>query len=290
MSALQGSGISEELLNLCGRASWAAPAEASASSLSGVPGRFSQLAPTIQLITVVTAGSCCLTTLIIARLVGVTSVKIVLKTSSKHHERLGCRVASYSLYVHGNLPPSSHLQKKTMKNAVVIYCLFMQRPSSTQHSLPLPLSVPVPSLLPPLLPSPPPPPSLLSSLSSCPAKQQDELHLAYARNSCLVFLAMKTKHIHSSLHGLGRFHGCYLQAMRDSDLSTCVQQCCTLIGCFVASRDYMPLLMAQLETAADPAAEGGCLAVWASFMQGAGEHYLCLRSCACCMLCCTNAV
>lgn len=64
--------------------------------------------------------------------------------------------------------------------------------------------------------------------------------------------------------------------MRDSDLSTCVQQCCFLIGCFVASQDYMPLLMAQLETAADPAAEGGCLAVWASVTQGAGEHYLCL--------------
>lgn len=64
--------------------------------------------------------------------------------------------------------------------------------------------------------------------------------------------------------------------MRESDLTKGVQQCCTLIGCFVASQDYMPLLMAQLKAAADPAAEGGCLAVWASFTQGAGEHYLSL--------------
>ncbi|KAL0032856.1 hypothetical protein WJX77_002978 [Trebouxia sp. C0004] len=55
------------------------------------------------------------------------------------------------------------------------------------------------------------------------------------------------------------------QAMRDSELGVSVQQCCTLIGCFVPSQDYVPLLMVQLESAADPAAEAACLAVWASF-------------------------
>ena len=60
--------------------------------------------------------------------------------------------------------------------------------------------------------------------------------------------------------------------MRDSNLGVSVQQCCTLIGCFVSSQDYMPLLMVQLESAADPAAEGACLAVWASFTLGAGDH------------------
>ncbi|KAL0039469.1 hypothetical protein WJX79_009522 [Trebouxia sp. C0005] len=60
------------------------------------------------------------------------------------------------------------------------------------------------------------------------------------------------------------------QAKRDSELGVGVQQCCTLIGCFVPSQDYMPLLMVQLESAADPAAEAACLAVWASFTAGAG--------------------
>ena len=60
--------------------------------------------------------------------------------------------------------------------------------------------------------------------------------------------------------------------MRDSELGVSVQECCTLIGCFVPSQDYMPLLMVQLESAADPAAEGACLAVWASFTVGAGDH------------------
>jgi hypothetical protein len=57
------------------------------------------------------------------------------------------------------------------------------------------------------------------------------------------------------------------------------------MGCFVPSRDYMPLLMVQLESAADPAAEGACLAVWASFTVGAGGHNClpvgCLSVCAC---------
>ncbi|KAA6425568.1 MAG: hypothetical protein FRX49_04465 [Trebouxia sp. A1-2] len=49
------------------------------------------------------------------------------------------------------------------------------------------------------------------------------------------------------------------QAKRDSELGVGVQQCCTLIGCFVPSQDYMPLLMVQLESAADPAAEAACI-------------------------------
>lgn len=76
-----------------------------------------------------------------------------------------------------------------------------------------------------------------------------------------------------------------LQAMRDSELGVSVQECCTLIGCFVPSQDYMPLLMVQLESAADPAAEGACLAVWASFTIGAGDHTFlpvgCLSVCGC---------
>lgn len=65
--------------------------------------------------------------------------------------------------------------------------------------------------------------------------------------------------------------GLVLQAMRDSALGVSVQKCCTLIGCFVPSQDYTPLLMVQLESAADPAAEGACLAVWAAFTVGAGD-------------------
>ncbi len=43
--------------------------------------------------------------------------------------------------------------------------------------------------------------------------------------------------------------------------------------------------MVQLESAADPAAEGACLAVWASFTLGAGDHNClpvgCLSVCGC---------
>ena len=62
-----------------------------------------------------------------------------------------------------------------------------------------------------------------------------------------------------------------MQARRHPDLARHVEECCTLVGCFVPCQDYIPLVTAQLEAAADPAAEGASLAVLASLTRGAGK-------------------
>lgn len=67
---------------------------------------------------------------------------------------------------------------------------------------------------------------------------------------------------------------CHLQpdqAMRDTELEKAVQRCCMLMGCFVPSQAYMPLLLTQLHTAADTAAEGAVVATLTALTQGAGK-------------------
>lgn len=61
------------------------------------------------------------------------------------------------------------------------------------------------------------------------------------------------------------------QAMRDTELEKAVQRCCMLIGCFVPLQEYLPLLLTQLHTAADTAAEGAVIAALTALAQGAGK-------------------
>lgn len=68
--------------------------------------------------------------------------------------------------------------------------------------------------------------------------------------------------------------GLHLQAMRDTELAASVQECCTLIGCFVPCQDHMPLIMTHLAMAADPAAEAAALTVLTSLIRGAGKLIL----------------
>lgn len=58
--------------------------------------------------------------------------------------------------------------------------------------------------------------------------------------------------------------------MRDAELEKAVQRCCTIIGCFVPPQDYMPLVLAQLQPAADSATEGAVIAALTAVTRGAG--------------------
>ena len=58
--------------------------------------------------------------------------------------------------------------------------------------------------------------------------------------------------------------------MRDTTLVAVVTDCSTLIGCFVPSEETMPLLLSQLESAAEPSAAAAVLHVMAAITAGAG--------------------
>lgn len=63
--------------------------------------------------------------------------------------------------------------------------------------------------------------------------------------------------------------------MKDAELEKAGQQCCTLIGCFVPPEEYLPLVLAQLDAASDPASEGASIAVLAALTLGAGMPSMC---------------
>ena len=63
-----------------------------------------------------------------------------------------------------------------------------------------------------------------------------------------------------------------MQAVKDAKLEKGIQRCCLVMGCFVHSQDYMPLLLAQLDAAAAPAAEAAIVAVLTALIQGAGKR------------------
>lgn len=62
-----------------------------------------------------------------------------------------------------------------------------------------------------------------------------------------------------------------MQAVKDAELEKNVHRCCILIGCLVPCRDYTPLLLGQLEVAADPVSEGASIGVLTALIQGAGK-------------------
>ena len=62
-----------------------------------------------------------------------------------------------------------------------------------------------------------------------------------------------------------------MQAMKDAELEKSIHKCCMLIGCLVPCQDYMPLLLGQLDAAADPISEGASIGVLTALIQGAGR-------------------
>lgn len=65
--------------------------------------------------------------------------------------------------------------------------------------------------------------------------------------------------------------GCVQQAMRDASLKAVVTECSTLIGCFVPCEETLPLLLHQLQAAAEPAAATAVLNIVAAIIAGAGR-------------------
>ena len=61
--------------------------------------------------------------------------------------------------------------------------------------------------------------------------------------------------------------------MREPTLKAAVSDCCTLIGCFVPCEETLPLLLNQLETAAEPDVAAAVLHIIAAITTGASKLF-----------------